>query len=340
MGAEYLGRNLPPVLTLAEEKKHGDKALKGNKAARDTLMIHNIRFVLMLAHDYVGRGVDYDDLVSSGMLGLEEAARKFNPKRGKFSVCAQYYIRSAMRDTISDMGQGVRRPLHHLDQMNQLHRFEDAFERDHDRVPTVEECAANLELPVKTIRFMRRGATHTESMDNAMGNETDSATFGETMPDESAPMPDDESDRSDAFDVVREAIKRLPQRWQDIICQHFGIGCPEKTLEEIGDREGVTRERIRQIQNMALLRLNQLLRKNDPLFGNENEHLVRQNQKRTMRLDHMSLSRDMRVCGTCGQIVINGESKTHACQKPITAYVIEHHSRTQVSALANVVAAA
>jgi RNA polymerase primary sigma factor len=224
--------------------------------AREHLITANSRLVISVAKKYMGRGVPFLDLIQEGNIGLIRAAKKFDYHRGyKFSTYATWWIRQAVTRAIADQGRTIRVPVHMGDQINKLLRIQHQLTQRLGRVPNVDELAETLEVSPQKVEYMIKVARHPLSLQTPTDDEEDSV-LGDFIPDEDIPTPDD----SATFNLLKEHIlgvlESLPPREVRILQLRYGLVDGQSyTLEEVGRKMGVTRERVRQIEAQALNRL-------------------------------------------------------------------------------------
>ena len=244
-----------PLLTVAEEVTLARRIKKGDKAARERMIKANLRLVVKIARDYESYGLPLLDLINEGNIGLMKAVDRFDPKKGaKLSTYASWWIKQSIRRAISDQSKTIRLPVHVGDKLLHIRRAETRFQEEFGRLPTDEELSGELGLAPKRIAQYRQASIRPASLDAPIGD--DSNTIAEIVADENAGTPlQDLSQKTDTA-LIHEVLPTLDAREQEILKQRFGLeGNDEKTLEELGEKFGVTRERIRQIQELALTKL-------------------------------------------------------------------------------------
>ncbi len=225
-------------------------------AAREHLITANSRLVISVAKKYMGRGVPFLDLIQEGNIGLIRATKKFDYRRGhKFSTYATWWIRQAVTRAIADQGRTIRVPVHMGDQINKLLRVQHQLTQKLGRSPKVEELAEALEVPPKKVENMIQVARRPLSLETPTDNEEDSV-LGDFIEDEDSPPPDETATHHLLQDHLVEVMDNLPPREVRILQLRYGILDGQAyTLEEVGRKMGVTRERVRQIEAQALSRL-------------------------------------------------------------------------------------
>jgi RNA polymerase primary sigma factor len=224
--------------------------------AREHLINANARLVISVAKKYMGRGVPFLDLIQEGNIGLMRAAKKFDFRRGfKFSTYATWWIRQAVTRAIADQGRTIRVPVHMGDQISRMLRVQHRLKQVLSRDPTVEEIAEDLEVTVKKVEQMIRAARQPFSLQTPIGDDEDS-TLGDFIEDPEAPAPDESATLNILREHLQLALDQLPPREARILQLRYGlVDGKVHTLNEVGQKMGVTRERVRQIEAQALRRL-------------------------------------------------------------------------------------
>ena len=227
----------------------------GNKA-RDHLIKANTRLVVSIAKKYMGQGVPFSDLIQEGNLGLMKAVEKFDYRRGyKFSTYATWWIRQAITRALADQGRTIRVPVHMSDRIRKLHQISRQLEQVWGRKPTPEELADNMDLDSSKVRWMLRVSRHPVSLERPVGEEEDSE-LGNFIEDEDAPTPPDTAFHHLLQEKLEDVLSTLTPREARILRLRFGLQNGRSyTLEEVGKKFGLTRERIRQIEGQALRKL-------------------------------------------------------------------------------------
>lgn len=253
-----------PLLTGEEEVALARRIHKGDAAARDHMIRANLRLVVRIARDYENFGLPLLDLVSEGNIGLVKAVERFDPdKGGKLSTYAAWWIRQALKRALASHGKTIRLPMHMVDRIAAMRRVINSLVDELRREPTNEEIALVMDLPVRKIVHLRSVATRAASLDAPVGEEGD-ATFGDLIGDDSQPDPFQALRAKNAGPEMELLLEKLEPREAEIIRLRFGIGGEnELTLEEVGDMYGLTRERVRQLQHLAIMKLRRLMAERD-----------------------------------------------------------------------------
>ncbi len=239
-----------------EERKRLEKRVEEGKEAQDHLIKANSRLVVSVAKKYIGRGVPFLDLIQEGNIGLIRAVKKFDYRRGyKFSTYATWWIRQAVTRAIADQGRTIRVPVHMYEQINQLARAVRKLVQELGREPTTEEIAAEMGISPSKVEQIIRVSQRPLSLETPVGEEEDSF-LGDFIEDDSSPSPTETASQSLLREQLEEILKSLSPREAKILKLRFGLlDGYSYTLEEVGRKFGVTRERIRQIEAQALGRL-------------------------------------------------------------------------------------
>ncbi|HEY3960175.1 MAG TPA: sigma-70 family RNA polymerase sigma factor [Solirubrobacteraceae bacterium] len=256
----YLGSiGRVPLLTAEEEVTLAKRIERGDILAKQHMVEANLRLVVSIAKGYIGRGLTFLDLIQEGSLGLIRAVEKFDYRRGyKFSTYATWWIRQAVTRSIADKGRTIRIPVHMVERLNKLLHAERSLIQQLGREPSAAEIASELECEVREVRDVMRMAQQPVSLEKPVGEEDDSA-LADFIEDVSAESP---------FEIASEALRRenitrvlacLPRREREVIEMRYGIvGGRSRTLEEVGRAFNITRERVRQIENRTLKKLQTL----------------------------------------------------------------------------------
>ena len=239
-----------------EEKAACLKAIKKGVAARKRLSEANLRLVVSIAKRYVGRGMQFLDLIQEGNLGLIKAVEKFDHTKGfKFSTNATWWIRQAITRAIADQARTIRIPVHMVETINKVKKVSSQLLHEQGKEPTAEEIAERLEMSVDKVREIMRVAQEPVSLETPIGEEEDSH-LGDFIPDDEAPVPAEVASHTLLREQLSEVLDTLTEREEKVLRLRFGLvdGRP-RTLEEVGKEFNVTRERIRQIEAKALRKL-------------------------------------------------------------------------------------
>lgn len=245
-----------PLLTREEEEKYAILFAAGNKKARDVLMKHNLRLVVAIAKKYMGRGLPLLDLIQEGNIGLMKAIEKYDVNKGfKFSTYATWWIKQAISRAIMEQSRNIRIPVHIISLISNIHKVEKEYQQVYNKKPSISEISKILNVEINKIKAAYKWETDTASLDVTIGDDED-ATIGAFVEDESAQADFDNVEDNDKSEAIKAILGTLSDRERSVIELRFGLsGGRAKTLEEVGVVFGVTKERIRQIENSALKKL-------------------------------------------------------------------------------------
>jgi RNA polymerase primary sigma factor len=250
------------LLTPQEEIVLAARIKKGDKKARELMIKANLRLVVKIARDYEGIGLPLLDLISEGNIGLMKAVERFDPaKGGKLSTYGSWWIKQSIKRALANQSKTIRLPVHLVDKISKMRRTALRLQEEFGREPTDEELAEELGITAARVAQMRMAAIRPASLDAPIGDE-DSNNFAEVVQDENADTPYQHLEGKTITRMLQEMVKTLDHREATILRARFGLdGGPQKTLEEVGVKFGVTRERVRQIQNIALKKLRKMIEK-------------------------------------------------------------------------------
>jgi RNA polymerase primary sigma factor len=245
-----------PLLTSEEEVELATRMSSGDPAAQKRLAEANLRLVVSIAKRYVGRGMQFLDLIQEGNLGLIKAVEKFDHTKGfKFSTYATWWIRQAITRAIADQARTIRIPVHMVETINKVKKVSSQLLHKNGHEPTAEEIAEELEMPADKVREIMRVAQEPVSLETPIGEEEDSH-LGDFIPDEDAPAPAEAASHTLLKEQLAEVLQTLTPREEKVLRLRFGLeDGRSRTLEEVGKEFNVTRERIRQIEAKALRKL-------------------------------------------------------------------------------------
>ena len=245
-----------PLLSAEEEVELAIRMSEGDVAAKKRLSEANLRLVVSIAKRYVGRGMQFLDLIQEGNLALIKAVEKFDHTKGfKFSTYATWWIRQAITRAIADQARTIRIPVHMVETINKVKKVNSQLLHENGHEPTNEQIAEKLEMPVEKVREIMRVAQEPVSLETPIGEEEDSH-LGDFIPDEDAPAPSDVASHTMLKEQLAEVLSTLTPREEKVLRLRFGLeDGRSRTLEEVGKEFNVTRERIRQIEAKALRKL-------------------------------------------------------------------------------------
>jgi RNA polymerase primary sigma factor len=250
-----------PLLTPEQEVTLAAKIKRGHKPSRDLMIQSNLRLVVKIAHDYKDFGLPLLDLISEGNIGLIKAVERFDPQKGgKLSTYAAWWIKQSIKRALANQSKTIRLPVHLVDKISKMRKMAMALTEELGREPTDEELAEELHMPVNKVSHLKTVSVRPASLNAPIGEDGDSTEFGEIVGDENARDPF-ESLREKARNTdLRRMVADLDEREARIIKLRFGLdGEDERTLEEVGEMFGITRERVRQLQNIALSKMRKVM---------------------------------------------------------------------------------
>jgi RNA polymerase primary sigma factor len=252
------------LLTQQEEIDLAARIKKGDREARALMIKANLRLVVKIAHDYKNLGLPVLDLVSEGNIGLMKAVERFDPaKGGKLSTYAAWWIKQSIKRALANQSKTIRLPVHLVDKISKMNRVSSQMSEELGREPTDDELAEEIGLSPRTVSQLKTVAIRPSSLNAPIGDD-DTTEFGEMVGDEDARTPFEFLEDRNLRDELPDLLATLDDRERTIIFQRFGLdGAKPRTLEEVGKKLGVTRERIRQVQNIALVKLRRALSKKE-----------------------------------------------------------------------------
>lgn len=255
-----------PLLTPAEELSVARRIRRGDKTARELMITANLRLVVKIARDYEPFGLPLLDLINEGNLGLIRAVEKFDPARGaKFSTYSSWWIKQSMRRALANQSKTIRLPIHMVDRIAKFRKVSVELEKQLGREATDEELSTELGMSLRRVKRLKTSILRPVALDGTMG-EGDDRPIAEMVADDRVLNAFETLAAKGRLELLRDAVKILDMRELRIVSGRFGLdGNPERTLEEIGQEIGLTRERIRQVQNEALAKLRKLIEKREAI---------------------------------------------------------------------------
>jgi RNA polymerase primary sigma factor len=243
------------LITIEEEVELAQRIRQGDKIAEEKLIRANLRFVVSVAKQYQNQGLTLPDLINEGNLGLIKAAKKFDETRGfKFISYAVWWIRQSIMQAVNEQSRIVRLPLNQVSTLSKYKKAISEFEQKHERIPTPEELSEILDIPVEKVLETMKVSSKNISVD-APFQEGEDGSLLDVLPNEDSPRVDKNLISESLSTEINRAFSTLSERERDILRYSFGIGTQELTLEEIGNKFGLTRERVRQIKEKAIRKL-------------------------------------------------------------------------------------
>ena len=255
------------LLTPQQEIELAGKIKKGDVAAREQMINANLRLVVTIARDYMNLGLPLLDLISEGNIGLTKAVERFDPAKGaKLSTYAMWWIKQSIKRALANQSKTIRLPVHLVDKLAKVRRVSLQMSDELGREPTDDELGEELGIATEKVARLNSIGIRPASLDASIAHD-DSTEFGESVGDENAATPFEWLRDKNLLGEVDGLVALLDSREKKIISQRFGLdGGKPKTLEDVGKAFGVTRERVRQLQNIALAKLRRALRKREDLF--------------------------------------------------------------------------
>ena len=273
------------LLTIDEEIALAKRIRRGDKSARDHMIKANLRLVVKIAMDYKDFGLPLLDLISEGNIGLVKAVERFAPRKGgKLSTYAAWWIKQSIKRALANQSKTIRLPVHLVDKISKMRRTAMQISERLGREPTDEELAMELQIPTSKVAHLKSVSVRPASLDAPVGEDGDSATFGEIVGDENATSPYDQLRDKNLNLDLHSMVGSLEKREAEIIRMRFGLdGHDELTLEEVGRRFNVTRERIRQLEYIALGKMRRAMAKHEAVRNADDvEQEDRQRQRMTV----------------------------------------------------------
>lgn len=253
-----------PLLTVEEENALAERIRQGDTAAREQMIKANLRLVVKIAHDYAGYGLSLSDLISEGNIGLMHAVERFDPEKGgKLSTYGSWWIKQSIKRALANQSKTIRLPIHMVDKIARMRRISALLTEALGREPTDAELAEELGLPRQKIAMLKQAAQRPTSLD-APVNDGEATEYGEIISDEGASDPLEMLSDKNLHGEIDGLLSLLNERERRIIDERFGLnGLKPMLLEDVGREFGVSRERIRQLQNSALAKMRKALLKKE-----------------------------------------------------------------------------
>jgi RNA polymerase primary sigma factor len=254
------------LLTPQEEIELAARIKAGDEAARERMIKSNLRLVVKIARDYEDFGLPLLDLINEGNIGLMKAVERFDPAKGaKFSTYSSWWIKQSIKRALANQSKTIRLPVHMVDKIAKMRRVVNKLTEILGREPSDEEVGEEMGMKTRRVRLMRLAAMRPTSLDQPIG-EDEGNVMGDIVQDEHAVNAYEDLEKKTMTAMITELVKHLDNREASILRYRFGLdGGKEKTLEQVGKKFGVTRERIRQLQNSALLKLRKMMEQADAM---------------------------------------------------------------------------
>ena len=251
-----------PLISVDEEIELAKKISKGDDEARKKMITANLRLVVKIAQDYSNIGLSLLDLINEGNIGLMKAVERFDPsKGGKLSTYASWWIKQSIKRALANQSKTIRLPVHMVDRVTQIRRITQQLSEKLGREPSDEELAEEMKIPVSRITHLKSVSKKPASLDSPI-NDEDGSNLGDLVPDEKSTSPLEKLQSKSLVGDVDKVLSTLEPREADIIRLRFGLeGRDPKTLEEVGEQIGITRERVRQLQEQAIRQLRKSMTK-------------------------------------------------------------------------------